>query len=80
MHTTLEAVYDPKTGLQFVEPVQFDKPVRVLVTIIDTPFIDKPSESNLLQKLISIHQISYSTHRSEIEIDNYIQAHRDSWD
>ena len=80
MHTTLEAIYDPKTGLQFVEPVQLDKPVRVLVTIIDTPIVAKPLEGNLLPKLTSIHQIPYSTHRSEAEIDNYIQAHRDSWD
>ncbi|EDN65348.1 hypothetical protein BGP_6419 [Beggiatoa sp. PS] len=81
MHT-LEALYDPKTGLQFNEPIQIDKPMRVLITIIDEwPLnLQKKSHSNLLQKLTRIHQMPCSTHRSETEIENYIQANRDNWD
>ena len=80
MPTTFEAIYDPKMGLQFTKPVQFDKPMRVLITIIDKSPIEKQPNSNLLPKLTGIHKIPYSAHRSETEIDNYIQANRESWD
>ena len=70
MHTTFEAVYDPNTGLQFMEPVQFDKPVHVLVTIVDQSSVEK--QHDLLQQLTSLHEIPYVAHRSDAEIDNEI--------
>ena len=81
MHTTLEALYDPKTGLQFLEPIQIDKPVRVLITIMDEWSAEpQVTPGSLLQKLTDIHQMPISTRRSESEIENYIQANRDNWD
>ena len=81
MHT-LEALYDPKTGLQFNEPIQIDKPLRVLITILDKGPIERPKKtsSNLLEKLTRIHQMPCSTYRSEAEMESYIQANRDNWD
>ncbi|MDM8547568.1 hypothetical protein QUF61_13840 [Candidatus Venteria ishoeyi] len=82
MHTTLEALYDPKTGLKFTEPVQINKPVRVLITIMDT-YPDEQQDnmdSSLLSKLRKIHQIPCSDQRSSTAIDDYIQANRNQWD
>ncbi|MCP4701797.1 MAG: hypothetical protein GY862_33795 [Gammaproteobacteria bacterium] len=82
MHTTLEAVYDPETGLQFTEPVRIGKPVRVLITIMDTWSIDqqKKSDKRLLQKLTGIHRMPCTGCRSEAEIEDCIQGNRDNWD
>lgn len=77
MLMTLKALYDPKTGLHFDESVQINQPVQVLITLLDTPTMTQEDNDNLLQKLNDIHQISYVAHRSEQEIENYIQANRD---
>jgi hypothetical protein len=78
---TLKALYDPKTGLHFDKSVQINQPVQVLITILDnTLTVKQEVNDDLLQKLNDIHQISYVAHRSEQEIENYIQANRDHWD
>lgn len=78
---TLKALYDPKTGLHFSEPVDFDKPIHVLVTILDNVSVMQQAiNNNLLQRLNSIHQMPYVAHRSETEIEDYIQSNRNDWD
>jgi hypothetical protein len=53
--------------------------MRLLIVFMDKSPIEKNFNGNLLEKLTNIHQIPYSTHRCEAEIDN-IQANRHSWD
>jgi|JFJP01.1.fsa_nt_gi hypothetical protein len=83
MHITLEGLYDPQTGLHFNDEMPtINKPVRVLITILDQYFSTSAIENseNLLQKLQSIHQIPYSPQRSSAEIEHYIQTNRENWD
>ncbi len=83
MHITLEGLYDPQTGLHFNDELpQINKPVRVLITVLDQYFSTPSFENseNLLQKLNSIHQIPCSPQRSSEEVEHYIQANRENWD
>jgi hypothetical protein len=86
MLKTIEAVYDPAQGLKFSEPVVFNKPVRVLVTVLETPpdSPETPAETgaNLLRNLESIHRIPIdpSSRRSPEEQEAYILENRSNWD
>lgn len=83
MLQTVEAIYDPKQGLNFSEPVEINEPVKVLVTII-TPCssltgAEKGSAAALVAAL-ERHPSVESEYLSDEAIEAQVAEARAGWD
>jgi hypothetical protein len=83
MLRTVEATFDPQSGVHFMEPVLIKKPVRILVTFMESveqsvmPLVQDKHRSigywlNCTKKCASA--------RTPEEMDRYIQELRLSWE
>lgn len=83
MLRTVEATFDPSTGVHFTEPVTIEKPVRILVTFMDTVeknHISATSKNSLaLQEWLNLAPTPSSVRTPE-EIELYIHELRTSWE
>ena len=83
MLRTVEATFDPSSGVHFMEPVNVGKPVRILVTFMEaveqaTIPIQKDKRRTMKEWLSSPpSSVSARTHE---EMEHYIQELRSSWD
>ena len=80
MLKTVEATLDPTSGVHFIEPVQILKPVRVLVTFMETEQVTSfrpSSESTALDQWLLSSAAAVSDRTPE-EMDQYIQELRTS--
>lgn len=83
MLRTVEATFDPCSGVHFMEPVMIKKTVRILVTFMEPG--DQTTMPLVEDKHPSIGDWLNSTHacasaRTPDEIDRYIQELRHSWE
>jgi len=82
MLRTVEATFDPASGVHFMEPVRIKKPVRVLVTFME-PGGPVASSHNSGSAALEHWLNSSSTvvsDRTPEDMDRYIQELRSSWD
>lgn len=83
MLQTVEAIYDPKQGLIFSEPVAVENTVKVLVTFIESvpvkPSFKKGSAHGLLA-VLKAHPLPPAAQLSDAEIDAQIQENAHSWE
>ena len=82
MLRTVEATFDPASGVHFLEPVGIDKPVRILVTFMEAPETVHPSSSPAKSALAAWldSPAPADAGRTAEEIERYIQEQRSSWD
>lgn len=82
MLQTVEAIYDPKQGLAFLEAIEIRNPVKVLVTFIEpyqaVPIIEKGAAHTLLATL-KAHPLPESARLSDAEIDAQIREAAENW-
>ena len=73
MLQTVEAIYDPKQGLVFSEPVSVQNPVKVLVTFIESkPVFEKGSAQGLLA-VLKANKLPQFAQASDADIEAQIQ-------
>jgi hypothetical protein len=83
MLRTVEATFDPSSGVHFAEPVNIAKPVRILVTFMETA--SKSSLASVKDKRCTLsdwlnsHPVCDSG-RTPDDMDRYIQELRSSWE
>lgn len=81
MLQTIEATIDTKGTIHFNEEIHFDKPIHVLVTILDES--KKQIAKGNTDKILALLQSSEFRNRPSYaaeEIEAQINAERNSWD
>ena len=83
MLRTVEATFDPSSGVHFLEPVTIGKPVRILVTFMESG--GQTAVPLTQDKRATIEDWLKNTPsnisaRTPEEMDRYIQELRSSWE
>ena len=83
MLRTVEATFDPSSGVHFMEPVNVVKPMRILVTFMEsgeqTPIPIKKDKRRTISEWLSSPPLGISARTPE-EMNLYIKELRASWD
>lgn len=82
MLRTVEATFDPESGIHLLEPVHIGKPVRVLVTFMETgdqAAVRHSGNAIGLDRWLAMSSSAVSD-RSTEEMEKYIKELRTSWD
>jgi hypothetical protein len=84
MLQTIEAIYDPKTGLAFSEAVEITESIKVLVTILSPcQAVALPPERGSAQALIAAlqaHPLSEGEGFSDEQIEAQVLEARENWE